>query len=45
VGPAAADDAFIATRGLTCRFGSVVALDGLTFEVGPGIIGLVGARQ
>ncbi len=36
--------ALIATRGLTRRFGTVVALDGLTFEVQPAIIGLVGAN-
>ncbi len=35
----------IATRGLTKRYGaSVTALDGLTLDVEPGIIGLVGAN-
>jgi ABC-2 type transport system ATP-binding protein len=34
----------IATKGLTRRFGAVVALDALTFEVQPAIIGLVGAN-
>lgn len=42
-GPAETD-ALIATRGLTRRFGAVVALDGLTVEVGPAVIGLVGAN-
>jgi ABC-2 type transport system ATP-binding protein len=37
-------DALIATRGLTRRFGAVVALDGLTLEVEPAVIGLVGAN-
>jgi ABC-2 type transport system ATP-binding protein len=36
--------ALVAARGLTRRFGSVVALDELTFEVRPAIIGLVGAN-
>jgi ABC-2 type transport system ATP-binding protein len=36
--------ALIATHGLTRRFGAVVALDELTFEVQPAIIGLVGAN-
>ncbi len=36
--------ALIATRGLTKRFGAVVALDELTFDVQPAIIGLVGAN-
>jgi ABC-2 type transport system ATP-binding protein len=50
VGPAGArevpadDGALIAAQGLTRRFGTVVALDGLTFEVQPAIIGLVGAN-
>jgi len=34
----------IATRTLTKRFGSVVALDDLDLEVEPGVIGLVGAN-
>ena len=34
----------IATRGLTKRFGSVIALDGLDLDVEPGVIGLVGAN-
>jgi len=34
----------IATRGLTKRFGSVVALDGLDLDLDPGVIGLVGAN-
>ena len=34
----------IATRGLTKRFGSVVALDHLDLDVEPGVIGLVGAN-
>ena len=34
----------IATRGLTKRFGSVVALDDLGLDVEPGVIGLVGAN-
>ncbi len=34
----------IATRALTKRFGSVVALDDLDLEVEPGVIGLVGAN-
>ena len=38
------DVALIAAHGLTRRFGTVVALDGLTFEVQPAIIGLVGAN-
>jgi ABC-2 type transport system ATP-binding protein len=34
----------IATQNLTKRFGPVTALDGLTLDVEPGIIGLVGAN-
>ena len=34
----------IAARGLTKRYGSVLALDGLDLELGPGVIGLVGAN-
>jgi ABC-2 type transport system ATP-binding protein len=34
----------IATRGLTRRFGSVVALDDLDLDLEPGVIGLVGAN-
>ncbi len=34
----------IATRGLTKRYGSVVALDGLDLQLEPGVIGLVGAN-
>jgi ABC-2 type transport system ATP-binding protein len=34
----------IATRGLTKRYGSVVALDDLDLDVEPGVIGLVGAN-
>jgi ABC-2 type transport system ATP-binding protein len=34
----------IATRGLTKRFGTVVALDDLGLELEPGVIGLVGAN-
>ena len=44
VGTSIDGEALIATRGLTRRFGAVVALDGLTFEVAPAIIGLVGAN-
>ena len=43
-GSPGADVPLIGTRGLTKHYGAVVALDGLTFEVGPGIIGLVGAN-
>ena len=34
----------IATCGLTRRFGSVVAIDGLTVDVAPGTVGLVGSN-
>jgi len=34
----------IAARGLTKRFGSIVALDDLSLELEPGVIGLVGAN-
>jgi len=34
----------VATRGLTKRYGDVVALDGLDLELEPGVIGLVGAN-
>ena len=34
----------VSARQLTKRYGSVVALDGLTLDVEPGIIGLVGAN-
>jgi ABC-2 type transport system ATP-binding protein len=34
----------IATRGLTKRYGEVLALDGLDLELEPGVIGLVGAN-
>jgi ABC-2 type transport system ATP-binding protein len=34
----------IATRGLSKRYGRVVALDGLDLELEPGVIGLVGAN-
>jgi ABC-2 type transport system ATP-binding protein len=34
----------ISTRGLTKDYGSVLALDDLTLEIGPGITGLVGAN-
>ena len=34
----------IATAGLTKRYGEITALDGLTLEVEPGIIGLVGSN-
>ena len=34
----------IATAGLTKRYGQITALDGLTLEVEPGIIGLVGSN-
>ncbi len=34
----------IATRGLTKRFGSIVALDDLGLDLEPGVIGLVGAN-
>jgi ABC-2 type transport system ATP-binding protein len=34
----------IATQGLTKRFGTVTALDGLTLDVAPGVAGLVGAN-
>jgi ABC-2 type transport system ATP-binding protein len=36
--------ALIATRGLTKRYGSVLALDALDLELEPGVIGLVGAN-
>ena len=36
--------ALIATDALTKRYGTVTALDGLTIELEPGIIGLVGAN-
>ncbi len=34
----------IATQGLTKRFGSVTAVDGLSVDVLPGVVGLVGAN-
>ena len=34
----------IRTEGLTKRYGSVTALEGLTVDVGPGVTGLVGAN-
>ncbi|MGI8925088.1 MAG: ABC transporter ATP-binding protein [Tepidiformaceae bacterium] len=34
----------LATEGLTRRYGSVIALDGLTLELEPGVCGLVGAN-
>ena len=34
----------IATNALTKRYGSVTALDGLTLEIEPGIVGLVGSN-
>ena len=34
----------IATAGLTKRYGEITALDGLTLEIEPGIIGLVGSN-
>lgn len=34
----------ITVQGLTKRFGSFTALDGLTFDVEPGVVGLVGAN-
>ena len=37
-------EAVIRTRGLTKDYGSVLALDDLTLEIGPGITGLVGAN-
>ncbi len=37
-------EAVISTRGLTKDYGSVLALDDLTLEIGPGITGLVGAN-
>jgi ABC-2 type transport system ATP-binding protein len=37
-------DVVIATRGLTKDYGSVLALDDLTLDIGPGITGLVGAN-
>ena len=36
--------ALIAARGLTKRYGSVTAIDGLELELEPGVIGLVGAN-
>jgi len=36
--------ALIATNALTKRYGSVTALDGLTVEIEPGIVGLVGSN-
>ena len=44
VGAAADGEALIATRGLTRRFGSVLALDGLTVDVPVAVTGLVGAN-
>ncbi|WP_345771812.1 ABC transporter ATP-binding protein [Geodermatophilus sabuli] len=44
-GAAAAPDApLIATSGLTRRFGAVTAVDDLTVDVAPGVVGLVGAN-
>ena len=37
-------ESLLQTEGLTKRFGSVTAVDGLTVEVSPGITGLVGAN-
>jgi ABC-2 type transport system ATP-binding protein len=37
-------DVVIGTRGLTKDYGSVLALDDLTLDIGPGITGLVGAN-
>ena len=34
----------IRTRGLTKDYGSVMALDDLSLDIGPGITGLVGAN-
>ncbi len=39
-----ASSSVISTRGLTKDYGSVLALDDLTLEIGPGITGLVGAN-
>src|SRR3954454_24982166 len=36
--------ALIATNALTKRYGTVTALDGLTVEIEPGIVGLVGSN-
>jgi len=39
-----ASSSVISSRGLTKDYGSVLALDDLTLEIGPGITGLVGAN-
>ena len=39
-----ANGSLIATEGLTKRFGSVTAVDGLSVDVLPGVVGLVGAN-
>lgn len=38
------DAAVVRTEGLTKDYGSVLALDSLTLEIGPGVTGLVGAN-
>jgi len=43
-GTPGADAPLVSAHGLTKHYGPVVALDGLTFEVQPAIIGLVGAN-
>ncbi|NIR37022.1 MAG: ATP-binding cassette domain-containing protein, partial [Actinobacteria bacterium] len=37
-------ESVVSLRDLTHRFGDVVALDGLTLDVAPGVTGLVGAN-
>ena len=43
-GPASVPGALISARGLTKRYGAVTAVDGLTLDVAPGVVGLVGAN-
>ena len=43
-GSAAPPGALISARGLTKRYGAVTAVDGLTLDVAPGVVGLVGAN-
>jgi len=40
---AASDEAFLSVRGITVRFGGIVALDGVSFDVPKGkVCGLIG---
>jgi ABC-2 type transport system ATP-binding protein len=41
---ASGSGALISTEGLTKRFGAVTAVDGLSVDVAPGVVGLVGAN-